>query len=80
MLTETFIDLGRPYFQTENCLIYNLDCLEAMKKMPSECINLTVTSPPYNIGKEYENILPNCFGNLIDQLFYANQNLLKRQV
>ncbi|AFW95063.1 N-6 adenine-specific DNA methylase [Anabaena sp. 90] len=50
--------LGKPYFQTSNCLIYNLDCLEAMKILPDESINLTVTSPPYNIGKEYENLLP----------------------
>ncbi|MFM7405654.1 MAG: DNA methyltransferase [Cuspidothrix sp.] len=50
--------LGKPYFQTSNCLIYNLDCLEAMKMLPDELINLTVTSPPYNIGKEYENPLP----------------------
>ncbi|WP_254434074.1 site-specific DNA-methyltransferase [Dolichospermum sp. UHCC 0299] len=29
-----------------------------MKILPDESINLTVTSPPYNIGKEYENLLP----------------------
>jgi len=50
--------LGKPYFQTSNCLIYNLDCLEAMEMLPNELINLTVTSPPYKIGKEYENPLP----------------------
>jgi adenine-specific DNA-methyltransferase len=50
--------LGKPYFQASNCLIYNLDCLEAMTILPDESINLTVTSPPYNIGKEYENLLP----------------------
>jgi adenine-specific DNA-methyltransferase len=58
MFIQKILNLGKPYFQSENCLIYNLDCLESMQKMPSECINLTVTSPPYNIGKEYENILP----------------------
>ncbi|MEY3402432.1 MAG: hypothetical protein RLZZ86_2048, partial [Cyanobacteriota bacterium] len=50
--------LGKPYFQSCNCLIYNLDCLEAMAILPDQSINLTVTSPPYNIGKEYENLLP----------------------
>ncbi|MFQ5853542.1 MAG: DNA-methyltransferase, partial [Candidatus Binatia bacterium] len=49
--------LGQPYFQAPNSLIYNIDCLEAMKRLPDECINLTVTSPPYNIGKEYERQL-----------------------
>jgi adenine-specific DNA-methyltransferase len=50
--------LGKPYFQTSNCFIYNLDCLEAMAMLPDELIDITVTSPPYNIGKEYENTLP----------------------
>ncbi|MBS0015875.1 MAG: site-specific DNA-methyltransferase [Arthrospira sp. SH-MAG29] len=50
--------LGCPYFQAPNCLIYNLDCLEAMAHLPDEWVALTVTSPPYNIGKEYEKKLP----------------------
>jgi adenine-specific DNA-methyltransferase len=50
--------LGVPYFQAPNCLIYNLDCLEAMSKLPDEWVAMTVTSPPYNIGKEYEQKLP----------------------
>ncbi|MEM1170007.1 MAG: site-specific DNA-methyltransferase [Cyanobacteria bacterium P01_H01_bin.35] len=50
--------LGKPYFQTNNCLIYQLDCLDAMIKIPDDLINLTVTSPPYNIGKDYEKNLP----------------------
>jgi adenine-specific DNA-methyltransferase len=29
-----------------------------MRKIPAPFANLTVTSPPYNIGKEYEKILP----------------------
>jgi adenine-specific DNA-methyltransferase len=50
--------IGRPYYGTVDCLVYNGDCLEAMRKLPDGCINLTVTSPPYNIGKEYETQLP----------------------
>ena len=49
--------LGKPYFQGHNCSIYNMDCLEAMRRLPNELIKLTVTSPPYNIGKEYEEPL-----------------------
>jgi adenine-specific DNA-methyltransferase len=30
------------------------DTLEVLKKMPAGSVNLVVTSPPYNIGKEYE--------------------------
>ncbi len=29
-----------------------------MKRIPIPFVNLTVTSPPYNIGKEYEKVLP----------------------
>lgn len=50
--------LGKPYYETSNCIIYNMDCLKAMKKIPESIFNLTITSPPYNIGKEYENVLP----------------------
>ena len=50
--------LGKPYFETEECAIYNGDCLELMKKMEKSIIGLTVTSPPYNIGKAYEKVLP----------------------
>jgi len=34
-----------------------MDCLEAMKLLPKELVALTVTSGPYNIGKEYEKSL-----------------------
>ena len=49
--------LGKPYFQAPNCLIYNIDCWEAMRRLPDRWVDLTVTSPPYNIGKEYEKSL-----------------------
>jgi adenine-specific DNA-methyltransferase len=58
MILSTIVQtLGKPYYQTQNCLIYNMDCLEAMIQIPSDIINLTITSPPYNIGKEYEEKL-----------------------
>lgn len=57
-LTDIVQCLGQPYYQSLNCVIYQIDCLAAMKKLPDTGINLTVTSPPYNIGKEYENPLP----------------------
>lgn len=30
------------------------DCLETLKTMPDNTVNLVVTSPPYNVGKNYE--------------------------
>jgi site-specific DNA-methyltransferase (adenine-specific) len=34
--------------------IYNEDCITGMKKLPDNCIDLCVTSPPYNVGIEYD--------------------------
>ncbi len=33
--------------------IYNIDCLEGMKKLPDNCIDLVVTSPPYDNLRNY---------------------------
>ncbi|MEC4892094.1 MAG: DNA methyltransferase [Oscillatoria sp. PMC 1051.18] len=30
------------------------DCLEFLKSLPDESVNLVISSPPYNLGKEYE--------------------------
>ena len=38
-------------------VVYHGDCLGLLKQIPDETIQLIVTSPPYNIGKEYEQKL-----------------------
>lgn len=52
--------LGEPFYRNETVLIYNMDCLEGMRLLNESniLVNSTITSPPYNIGKEYEKILP----------------------
>ncbi len=30
-----------------------IDCIEGMKQLPADCIDIIITSPPYNIGKSY---------------------------
>ena len=47
--------LGEPYYRRADCAIYHVDCAKAMQRLPNEIIHLTITSPPYNIGKEYES-------------------------
>ena len=37
-LTDIATLLGKPYFQAPNCLIYNMDSLEAMKLLPKELV------------------------------------------
>ena len=34
--------------------LINIDCLDYLKSLDSNSIQLIITSPPYNIGKEYE--------------------------
>jgi len=48
--------IGGPYYADKNVLLYNLDCQKFMSILNTELIDLTITSPPYNIGKEYEEI------------------------
>lgn len=41
--------------------VYQGDCLQLMSRMPSECVDMIVTSPPYNVGLkyvEYDDDLP----------------------
>lgn len=33
--------------------IYNLDCLEGLKNLPSDSVDLIITSPPYNLGTKH---------------------------
>ena len=35
--------------------VYNEDCLEGMKKIPDEFVDLIITDPPFNIGKKYNS-------------------------
>jgi adenine-specific DNA-methyltransferase len=42
-------------FKNENDLtLYLGDCMDLLKQIPDNSVQLVVTSPPYNIGKEYE--------------------------
>ena len=35
--------------------IYNMDCVEGLKKVDANSVDLIVTSPPYNVGIEYDS-------------------------
>ncbi len=41
----------------KSIVLFHGDCLDLLKTIPDETIKLIVTSPPYNIGKEYEKKL-----------------------
>ncbi|MDD4951208.1 MAG: site-specific DNA-methyltransferase [Desulfovibrionaceae bacterium] len=49
----------------ERVVVFHGDCLDMLKQIPDNAVKLVVTSPPYNIGKEYEKKL--------DLKLYLNQ-------
>jgi adenine-specific DNA-methyltransferase len=42
---------------SEQAVAYQGNCLDLLQAVPDESLQLVVTSPPYNIGKEYEKKL-----------------------
>ena len=48
--------IGEPYYANNGYILYHADNGDILKKLSDNHfkVNLTVTSPPYNIGKEYE--------------------------
>jgi adenine-specific DNA-methyltransferase len=46
--------LGSPTWRMGSAIVYEGDCLSLMRQLDAGIFDLIVTSPPYNIGKEYE--------------------------
>lgn len=42
------------YHPDARAVVFAGDCRDLLRQLPSESIQLVVTSPPYNLGKEYE--------------------------
>jgi len=47
--------LSNTYEKPFDVLIANTDTLKLLKTIPDETVELVVSSPPYNLGKSYEN-------------------------
>lgn len=50
--------IGTPYYTTDNCILFNVDAIMVLQKVTSNMFDTIITSPPYNIGKEYESVKP----------------------
>ena len=37
-------------------IAYNMDCMEAMRKMPDKCFDLAVVDPPYGDGSQVVHV------------------------
>lgn len=51
------IQISEDFSLDKRLVVYPGDCLDLLKRIPDASIQLVVTSPPYNIGKEYERQL-----------------------
>jgi len=51
------IEISEIFHSSDSAVVYHGNCLDLLKDIPDGSIQLIVTSPPYNIGKEYENRL-----------------------
>jgi len=52
MLNE--LKISSKYSPDAQAVAYHGDCLQLLRSIPENSVSLVVTSPPYNIGKEYE--------------------------
>ena len=63
------------YKEGNRVTLHNGDCMDLLKKLPDNSVDLVVTSPPYCIGKEYEDphndieSFKNQHINLFDELY-----------
>lgn len=48
------VEIANDYDSSKRIVVHSGDCLELLKQIPDASIQLIITSPPYNIGKEYE--------------------------
>jgi len=46
--------IAKKFNEKSDIVFFNGDCFDLIKQIPDEIFKLVVTSPPYNIGKEYE--------------------------
>jgi len=54
------------------------DCRDVLHKLPEESIDLVVTSPPYNVGKEYEEPMSEGeYTNFLAEVFLGLKRVLK---
>ena len=44
----------KSFYSRENFTVYNGDCVEILPQLPAASAQAVVTSPPYNVGKDYE--------------------------
>ncbi|MEK6690012.1 MAG: site-specific DNA-methyltransferase [Nitrospirota bacterium] len=57
MFHKERVEISEKFDPRKKNILYQGDCLKLLKGIPDKSLQLIVTSPPYNIGKEYERKL-----------------------
>ena len=52
--TPRQIEISDTYHANVDVVLFEGDCNDLLKSIPSSSVDLIITSPPYNIGKKYE--------------------------
>ena len=65
---------SRTFDPSARAVVLSGNCLETLKSVPDESIDLIVTSPPYNIGKDYEDVVP------LDQYLMFHEKVIEECV
>jgi len=67
-MNKSAVAIATNFDPTANFVLYEGGCLDLLSQIPDGFVKLVVTSPPYNLGKPYENRL-----DLDDYLAQQNQ-------
>ncbi|VEN74278.1 Methyltransferase [Candidatus Desulfarcum epimagneticum] len=51
------VKIAETFSEDQKAVVFHGSCLDLLKDIPDHSVQLVVTSPPYNIGKEYEKKL-----------------------
>lgn len=51
---EPNLQVSSSFASDKNLVLFNGDCRDLLAQIPNHAMQLIVTSPPYNLGKEYE--------------------------
>lgn len=49
------MNIHKTFKESNQVTLYHGDCADLLKQLPDESVDLVITSPPYCIGKAYEN-------------------------
>ena len=69
-MLETQSIIEEKFSLSKRIVLFTGDCMHFLADCPDESIQLIVTSPPYNIGKEYEKRLK------LEIIYHNKQKLL----